>query len=813
MTDRVPSRPDGGSGLPALPRRPNVFAPVPEPFYGDEVELRDIWATLRRRQRTVLLSLALVLTTVAVWTWLATPVWEASTLIRVDEQESGGVPVLDVLATLQRGSELETEMRILRTRPIGEEVVDNLDLNFVVTAPADLPRELFFEEFSFDRQTPEGEYTIGREGNGRYAIESSGEASPHLSGEFDAGDRVQLPGGSFVLADLATLGGPGGEPLPTQIELRVTGFQEAVEELFESLTVTRPDREANVVRVSYQSTDRILAYQVPNAIAASFIEQRNAVQKTEARSTVQFLTEQSEQIRSQLEAAEQELQTFREGRQIVALGVEAEAQVERLADLQTTRTQLDAERAALANLFDAIESETGDPNYRRLAAFPTFLQNQVIADILQELIAADRARTELLVRVTPSHPDLIGVSNRISDLELQLGAIGRNYLGSLDDQVASLDAVLVRFGAELEEIPEKEVQFARLNRQMTTLAELYTLLQTRLKEAQVAEAVEDPSVRVVEEAILPLEPVSPRPLRNMALATVMGLMLGVGLAFAREYMDRRLHSSDQIEQLYGLPTIARIPSMPIAHGRNGDHRPKTLVTAGDSHSVGAEAFRNLRTNVRFVREGEGAREVVITSPAPQEGKSVTAANLAIAFAQQGVRTLLVDADMRRSVLHKKFGMERSPGLSDLLVSDEVELEVIRSTQVDNLYLLPAGAHPPNPAELVGGARMERLLEKLRSQFEAIVIDSPPMLAVTDASVLGPKTDGVILVVRAERTDKDAIALAVQQLRHVGADILGVVVNDARADGVYYSYYRTYYGDPSETGLKGLLQRVQDRIRN
>lgn len=812
MTSRLPEGSGGRPNLPTQPLRPSVFTPLPEPYHGDEVELRDIWATLRRRRSTVLWTLAAVVIGVGAWTWVATPVWQSSTLIRVADQEGGGVPVLDVLATLQRGSELETEMRILRTRPIAEEVVDDLDLNFVITEPRQLPRELFVPELAFDRQTPAGEYVIRRVDSGRYEIESNGQNTPALKTEFAPGDRVELPGGWFVLADLENLIGPEGNPLPDELELVTLGFQQSVENLLSMLAVTRPDREANVIQVAYESTDRILAYDVPNAIAASFIEQRNAVQKTEARSTVQFLEEQSDQIRGQLEAAENEMQTFREGRQIVALGVEAQAQVERLAELQTTRTQLDAERAALANLLGEIEAEAGDPDYRRLAAFPTFLQNQVIADILQELIAADRARTELLVRVTPSHPDFIGVSNRISDLEGQLGAIGSNYLGSLNNQVASLDAVLARFGSELEEIPEKEVQFARLNRQVTTLAELFVLLQTRLKEAQVVEAVEDPSVRVVETAILPLEPISPRPARNMALAGVLGLMLGVGLAFVREYMDRRLHSSDQIEQLYGLPTIARIPSMQLGNGRNGDNGPATLVTMGDSHSVGAEAFRNLRTNVRFMREGQGASEFVVTSPAPQEGKSVTAANLAIAIAQQGVRTLLIDADMRRSVLHTRFEMERSPGLADLLVGEHTPQQVIRPTQVENLFLLPAGAHPPNPAELVGGARMEALLEKLREKFDSIVIDSPPLLAVTDASVLGPKTDGVILVVRAEKTDKDAIALAVQQLRHVGAEILGVVVNDARPDGVYYSYYRKYYGEPSHTGVRGLLERARDRIQ-
>ena len=722
-----------------MPLQPQVYSPQPESYYGDEVELRDVWATLRRRRWSIFIVLALVLALTGAWTWYQTPVWEASTLIRVDDTEGGGVPVLDVLSSLQRGSEIETEMRILRTRPIAEEVVDDLDLNFLVTSPRDLPRELFFPRLSFDRATPDGEYVIRRTGPGRYTIEATGEDQPPFTAEFGPGEVVEIAAGAFALADLESLVGPNDGQLPDEIEIATVGFQDAVEDLFEALTVTRPDREANVVRVAYQSTDRILVYEVPNAIAASFIHQRSEVQKTEVRSTVGFLEEQAQQIQNQLEAAETELQSFREGEQIVALGVEAEAQVQRLAELQTERTQLDAERSSLANMLAQIDQETGQPNYRRLAAFPTFLQNEAIADILQELIAADRAKTELMVRVTPNHPDMIAVDNRIVQLEEQLGAIGRNYRGSLDDQIASLDAVLARFGSELEKIPKREIQFARLERQTLVLAELYTMLQTRLKEAQVAEAVEDPSVRVVETAILPIEPESPRPVRNMALAGILGLMLGVGLAFVREYMDTRLHSADQIEHLYGLPTIARVPSLPLGNGKSG--RPKSLVTIDNGHSVGAESFRNLRTNVRFMLQGEGATEIVVTSPAPQEGKSITAANLAIALAQQGTKTLLVDCDMRRSVQHLAFGLEASPGLSEALVDGRIDPGVIKPTEVENLHVLTAGQHPPNPAELVDSPRMEKLLGILRERFDSIVIDAPPTLAVTDAAILGRKPMG------------------------------------------------------------------------
>jgi tyrosine-protein kinase Etk/Wzc len=803
-----------GDHLPAhrASRSEDVDVPRPESLEDDVIDLRDIWMTLKRRKWTILAALALVMATVATYTFLVTPVWYASTLIRVDDPQQTALvsPELSALVGLPGGSsQIETELRILRTRPIAEEVVDRHDLHFVVTRPRRLPRELLFASLEFGRETAEHEYEIRMVSEGRYRVRSADEETPPLTTEFSPGERVELPGGSFVLRDLASGTSPTGDPIPTRVDIETLSFQKAVNEFLETLSASRPDREANVLQVGYRTTDRSLVHQVPNTHAERFIERRIESQKTEARGTVAFLEGEVEQTRQQLEDVEAHLQQFREGEQIVAVEAEAEAQVERLATLQTRRTQLDAERAALAGLLADIEidSSAENPDYRRLASFPTFFQNQAVTGMLGSLIQADSARAALATRMTPSHPDVIAIEERITQLEGQLGSIGRNYLGSLSDQIGALDAVLAQFGAELETVPERQIQFARIQRQVGMLAQLYTVLQTRLKEAEVQEAIDDSSVRIVEHAIEPLEPVSPKPVRNLALAMMLGLVLGVVLAFVREYMDGRLHSSDRIEALYGLPTMARVPRMALGDGR--DDRKAALVALDDTLSLGAESFRNLRTNVRFVRKGRRGDELVVTSPSTGEGKSLTAANLAITLAQQGRPTLLLDADMRRPVQHTQFDAAQVPGLSDCLLADELLEGVIRPTMLDSLFVLPSGSQPPNPAELLDSPQMDRLLEALRTCYDAVIIDSPPVLAVTDSAVLAPKTDGVILVVRAEKTDRDAIALAIQQLRQVDAEILGIVVNDAKAEGSYHSYYKEYYGEKRATGFEGLVVRIKE----
>jgi capsular exopolysaccharide synthesis family protein len=806
VSRNLPAR-RGDSDAPAVWHPPaGGGSGVPGDGGGGDVDVRRLWAGLRRRRVIILFTTAFALAAAAALTFLSAPVWYASTLIRVDEKEGGLIAPsgLDALTDLAGGGEIETEMRMLRTRPTAELVVDELDLHVRLAEPRHLPRELFFASIDVGRETIEAAYRIRPAGHGRYRIVSADGETPPLDRTFSPGEAVEIPGGSFVMADLARRTDRDGRPVPTSIALETVLFQEAVEDLFEDMAVTRPDREANVIRVGYRTTDLALAPEVPNAMAETFIARRIESKKADARSTVAFLEDQVDDTRARLEAVEAQMQGFREGEQIVALAAEAEAQVQRLAVLQTQRTGLDTERAALAELLADIDGGA-DPDYRRLASFPTFFGNDAIAGILQELIEADRARTEALVRLRPRHPDVAAIDDRIAQLESQLASIGRNYLASLERQIGALDVVLDSFGDELERIPAREIRFARLTRQAEMLADLYTLLSTRLKEAEVAEAIDDSSVRVVEYAIEPLEPESPDPIRNLALAAVLGLLLGVLFAVGREVLDRRLQPADRIEELYGLPTMARIPILPVRNGRS--ERAAPLVTVDDAQSAAAESFRNLRTNVGFVRGGRGADRVVITSPGPDDGKSATAANLAAAMAQRGRLTVLVDADIRRPVQHIQFDLPRAPGLSECLAAGVLLEGAVRPTGVEGLHLLASGALPPNPAELLDSPRLDHLLDALRDRYDAIVVEAPPVLAVADTAVLAPRSDGVILVVRAGVTDKEAIALALEQLRMATASVFGVVVGDVQSDGSY----REYLGEAGKTppgGLKRLLRRVQ-----
>ena len=265
-----------------------------------------------------------------------------------------------------------------------------------------------------------------------------------------------------------------------------------------------------------------------------------------------------------------------------------------------------------------------------------------------------------------------------------------------------------------------------------------------------------------------------------------------------------------MEQALELPVLGLIPE----EARNGraaaGHRATLpLVSLSDPDDPASEAYRTLRTNVTFVNAGQPMHCVVVTSPGPGEGKSTTAANLAITLAQRGAHTLLVDADLRRPIVHKAFNLVQEPGLTDVLVGTADLREAIRPNVAPKLDLLPSGPQPPNPSELLGSEAMHRLLTQLRGQYDMIVFDSPPILAVTDATVLGAAIDGVIMVLRAGETEEAAAQRALQQLRHVQTRVAGAVLNgiERRRD----RYYNHYYGYRGEGGREGTLSKLRRRL--
>jgi tyrosine-protein kinase Etk/Wzc len=672
-----------------------------------------------------------------------------------------------------------------------------------------------------DRGAPEAEYRLRREEGGRFAVERVGDTDDGGTGAgASAGARTGARvGGTVGVGEVLALDGAWLVLEPAALEydevrLVVRPFHDAVGDFRLALEVSRPDREADIVVVRYQGADRELVRAVPNTLAGIFIRERQRLKKSQASGTVDFLLERLDTLDHDLRGAEELVRDFRERENVVSLEYEGRASIDRLAKLQAERDLLDAERAALAGLLAEVRasgSPQGDASpYRRLIAFPSLLKNFAVSELFRSLAEVENERAALLNRRTEEDPDVGVLTGRIRDLEEQLRYISETYLEGLTNHVNSLNEVLAGFRTELGEVPAREVEYARLQRRAEVLQEIYLLLQTRLQEAQIVAAVDDQGVHVVEPAALPRNPIRPNKRLSLALALALGVVLGGGIAFVRENMDNTIHTREDLHGVVAdVPVLGLIPRIRVttAGGKTmvGVAAPgiaERLVAGRDPRSPVAEAYRSLRTNISFSRMGEPPRSLVFTSPTPGDGKSTSAANLAITLVQQGLRCLLVDADLRRGFLNDAFKVRREPGLSNLILgratleSGVVQIDLGESGQ---LGFLPTGTVPPNPAELLASAEMQALLARLTAGYDAVILDAPPLTLVTDAALLGSYADGVVLVARAGVTDRGAVIHALEQLRAVRAPVLGAVLNDVdqRKEQYYGSYsagaHASYYG--------------------
>ncbi|HYH81747.1 MAG TPA: polysaccharide biosynthesis tyrosine autokinase [Longimicrobium sp.] len=775
----------------------------------DGLSLVDVWRTLSRNRWLVVAVAAAVVVLGAVITKMQSKVYGGTTTVLIEEKRPAFSLISDMSPLGGGRSQIETDIAVLQSRQVAEAVVDSLAMQVAITEP-EVPRSRVLRVIRAPKLAKSRNYRLEPAQGGTYRVVPDSASEPTLA-TARIGQPVTFEGLTIVLLPgIRTVG-------RDDVRLTVQAYRRAVQGVRGELTASRQSRDVQIVTLNYRDTDPELAAAVPNAAAASFIRYKARTGSSETHATVGFLREQVSSYEGQLRAAEADLRSFREAARVVSPAEEATEQVKRLAARKADRDGKVAERQTLAQLLSRVTAEANQPgdhssSYRQLASFPVFLENRAVQDMLQAITSLENRRADLLIQRTPTNQDVQGVNQRIRELETQLFTTAENYLRSLDSQISSLDSELSRYSTEMEAIPAREVEYARRLREQKLLEELYTLLQTRLKEAEITDAVEPSDVRVVDAALVPEDPISPQPLKNMALAMVFGVLLAAASAFAREGLDTKVRNKDDaVAMAGGVPVLGTIPRInapaEAAGGRRGKQRDESrlgtvlgsrLVTQHAPHSPVAEAYRSLRTNITFASLDKAPRVVVVTSAMPGDGKSTSASNLAMTLAQQGTRTLLVDADLRKGMLHHILSQPQEPGLTHVLMGQVGLEEAVREVEVPGsaqpLYVLTVGLFPPNPAELVGSPRMRTLVEEMRRLYDTVIFDAPPLNLVTDAALLGTLADTTLLVARAGITEKEALRHAAGQLHLLHARVGGLVLNDFDARLAGYRYGTDgYYG--------------------
>jgi non-specific protein-tyrosine kinase len=395
--------------------------------------------------------------------------------------------------------------------------------------------------------------------------------------------------------------------------------------------------------------------------------------------------------------------------------------------------------------------------------------------------------------------------------EAQRREFVRRQLDDLEVDIDATKAEIERLQGELgqmfsaREIADTQNQIAALQQKLNSLQINYGQLLTVIGQGAVN------TLSIVEPAVVPDGPLPSSKMRTVMLAAAVGLVLALGTAFLLEYLDDTIKTPSDVEKAMHLTTLAGVSRIP------GDRYREKLITVKHPRSPISEAYRVLRTNLQFSSLDHPVRTLVVTSPNPVEGKSTTVANLGVVLAQDGKRVILVDADLRRPVQHRVFQVENDRGLTDVLLDGDAPLEGhLKPTGIENLRLLNTGPLPPNPSELLGSQRMVKLIARLKEEADVILFDTPPSLAVTDASVLAAQTDGVVLVTDVGRTRRNLAKESVERFQQVGVNLFGVVLNRLKPGrgGHYYYYYHYYHGDGNKhrRGLARCLPRLRRRSK-
>ena len=745
------------------PGSSQVFDVTPE----KAPHLRDYWNIILKRRWVVLSTLAIVFFTVVVGTLKQEPVYRATVLLEITPEQPNVLNFQEILQVQSQNADVyrETRFRVLKSRSLAERVVRRLEL---------YRRPEFYKASSL-----------------------------------------------FGLLELDP------EPVPTpngteDIQELRQAYRNSVANFIDRISVS-PLRRSNLAEVSFDLTNPSLATTVANQLTSEFINHNLQMKWEETQKASEWLSGQLVGLKAKLEKSEDGLQAYAQRNSILFVSERRELANTRLEQLQQELTTAQSERFQKESVHRLVREG-------RVDDIPDILSNTLIQTLTSRLAELEQEYAEKTSILKPDYPAVVQIQKQMdavkATLERQKEILGQNVAGAYQaalNREKLLEEALAHQRDVVNQIASKSIQYNILKREVDTSRQLYEGLLQRMKEAQVSAGLTATNIHIVDTAEVPGRPVKPRVLLNLALGLILGASLGAGLAFFQEYLDNTIKTPDEVEQYLNLPALGIIPRFHSNGLRNVDgqalaipeefsHATLILSHADNSHIV--EAYRSLRTSI-LLSANPVPKTLLVTSSLPKEGKTTTSVNLAAILAGLGEKKIvLVDCDFRRPSVHKAVGVSKVPGFVQALTGQMDIGDVIREVpNVPNLYVIPCGLIPPNPAELLSSAAASELVQRLRSEFEFVVIDSPPLLSVADSRILATQVDGVVLVVKGHSTPREVVRDARTLLAGSNGRILGVTINDLDLAREGYGRYGTYrYGYRYGQGY-GYAQDDQDQAED
>ena len=708
-------------------------------------QLRAVWDILLKHQWLILTTTVVLTVLVAVYSYKQKPVYKATARVNIEAEE----PLLQSLNDLFRATEaddsfLATQVAILQSDNLAWETSQQLGLG---------------------------------------KSEKSGESSQ-----------------------------PQGQILGTPPEMK-----NAIAGAFKGqLRIERP-KETRMLLVSFESTDPRQAALAVNTLIKNYIEHNFRTKYDATRQATGWMEERLDELKLKVEKSQEAMVAYQRQNNIANIGQKQTVEEARFEDMSKELSQAQSERLSKESIYEVVKSNDAQVGFTQDKA----PGKSLLGDLEAKEVELKEQYSEVAAQYGPTYPKALKLQDQMKDLKSLIQQERKRSVENLRNAYLAaaqrerfLAAAVSQQKIQVDKVNQLLIEHNLLKREFETNQQLYDSLLKHLKDANVSAGLRATNIHVIDEAPIPTYPVRPNRIQNIEFGLMAGLVLGIAFAFTREALDNSIKNAQEIEKLTGLPTLAIIPMGQSSVLRRSGLLPAQVGTSGNggNGSVGctielsvlrkpgaaiSEAFRTLRTSVLLSTAEHPPQVLLVTSSQPSEGKTATSVNLACTLAQKGCRVLLVDADLRRPGLAKALNLQNDGGLAGILTGAyEFGDTLLRKVEgLENLFLLPSGPRPPNPAELLCSMKMESLVGRLRQEFDHVVIDSPPVLPITDATILSSIVDGVIMVVECDSTTRAALNRAVHVMEHSGGKILGTVFNkvDVRRDGYYgYRYYHGYY---------------------
>lgn len=601
-------------------------------------------------------------------------------------------------------------------------------------------------------------------------------------------------------------------------------------------------RDSDMIRITTISSFPKEAAVIADIFAERYYHRNMQASRAELRGARQFLEDQLKDRQEALYQAEDSLRKYMETYQVITGDAGAEATVEKITQLESTRNDVELELKALREKISSYEERLGLEISGKKTIQKT--TDPYILQLQQEIASLEVGRDLLITQGSSSSGQeyyiekITSINQQIEALQEKLDKRTNGYLESLvtEESITATDFLELKqelFTAQIElqtletkkdildstiavhqskvgTLPKRSMEYTRLLRKRSSAEKLYLLVEEKYNEATIAEQSEFGNVEIIEPALIPNHPInSGTTVRRLLIGALFGLMMGVGIVFVQEYFNIQVRTPEDLKR-HGYVILGTVPPIPHLQnkksngkkdeaGKEDQKAKEQLLSFAQSRSGIAEAYRQLRTHVQYSSTDESLQVLMMTSANPGEGKTTVSSNTAVAFAQANKKVLLIDADLRKPQIHRRFFLDKEPGLSNMFFMTEKLEDVIQKTSVLNLDIICSGLIPPNPSEMLGSQKMNEFLEQVKDMYDIVIFDSPPVLSVTDAVVLSTVVDGIIFVVESGKTTTDAVYLAMEHIENVKGRVLGVVLNNfdpRKAYGGYYygNYYRYYYGN-------------------